>query len=235
VNVSGRTIYTYMGTLRPELGSANYCSAGQLSPLLNDPHYRTIGIGTRMFLGGGMGYVIWYGTQHSPAARRNERGIPMGGAGTLAVLGDLKQMSARWLRGASFRGYGATLVVGLGIPIPVLDEEIAAQTGASDADIMAPVVDYSGTYPSRQAEVLGHVSYAQLKSGQIEVKGKTVPATPLSSYPRAREIAETLKEWIGAGRFELSSPVAALPGAESGMTTKPMPDHSPTGEQGSSG
>ena len=29
----------------------------QLSPLLNDPEYRTIGIGTRVFIGGTHGYV----------------------------------------------------------------------------------------------------------------------------------------------------------------------------------
>ncbi len=227
VNGSDRTIYTYMGTLRPGFGSANYCSAGQLSPLLNDPHYRTIGIGTRIFLGGGIGYVVWQGTQHSPAAKRNDRGVPMAGAGTLAVLGDMKQMAERWVRGASFRGYGATLVVGLGIPIPVLDEEIAAQTGVPDAEIHASVVDYSDAYPQRRPDVIGHVSYAQLKTGEIEVNGKTVPATPLSSYPRALEIAEALKEWIAGGKFELSAAVAGIPGADSGMAMGPMPDHPP--------
>jgi uncharacterized protein (DUF39 family) len=227
VNLSEKTIYTYMGTLRPRLGSANYCSAGQLSPLMNDPDYRTIGIGTRIFLGGGFGYVVWNGTQHSPATARNDKGIPTGGAGTLAVLGDLKAMSDRWLRGASFRGYGATLIVGLGIPIPVLDEEIAAQTGVSDADILAPVVDYSSAYPERRPDVIKHVSYAELKSGTIEVNGKSVPATPLSSYPRAKEIAEALKSWIAAGEFELTAAVAPLPQAASGVKMKPMADHPP--------
>jgi len=230
VNTSERTIYTYMGTLRPHLGTGSYCSAGQLSPLMNDPQYRATGIGTRIFLGGGIGYVVWNGTQHSPAVERNEKGIPTGGAGTLAVLGDLKQMSARWLRGASFRGYGATLMVGLGIPIPVLDEEIAVETGVADADILAPVVDYSSAYPERQPDILAHVNYAQLKSGAIEVNGKSIPTTPLSSYPRAKEIAESLKEWIANAKFELTSPVARLPGADSAMTMKPMPYHAPTAQ-----
>ena len=53
VNLTKKTIYTYMGTLKPMAANANYCSAGQLSPLLNDPYYRTIGLGTRIFLGGG--------------------------------------------------------------------------------------------------------------------------------------------------------------------------------------
>jgi len=229
VNKSDRAIYTYMGALKPRLGSANYCSAGQLSPLLNDPTYRTIGIGTRLFLGGGIGYVAWQGTQHSPGAKRNERGIPMGGAGTLALVGDLKQMSARWLRGASFRGYGTTLMLGLGIPIPVLDEEIAAAAGVSDADIQAPVVDYSQAYPNRQPDVIAHVTYAALKSGEIQVDGRTIPTTPLSSYPLAREIAETLKEWIASAKFELTSPVASVPGPETGGVMGAMPDRAPAG------
>ena len=76
INLSDRTIYTYMGVLRPNLGNANYCSAGQLSPLLNDPLYKTIGIGTRIFLGGGIGYVTWQGTQHNPGLPRTEGGVP---------------------------------------------------------------------------------------------------------------------------------------------------------------
>jgi len=227
VNSSEKTIYTYMGSLKPQLGSANYCSAGQLSPLMNDPQYRTVGIGTKIFLGGGVGYVVWSGTQHSPGVARNDKGIPKGGAGTLAVLGDLKGMSARWLRGASFRGYGVTLVVGLGIPIPVLNEEIAAETGLSDADLEAPIVDYSSAYPERRPDVIGHVTYAELKTGTIDIEGKPVPATPLSSYPRAQEIAATLKEWVAGGTFELTPAVAALPGPDSGLTMKPMANHPP--------
>lgn len=225
VNRSAKTIYTYMGTIKPRLGSASYSTAGQLSPLFNDPYYRAIGMGTRIFLGGGIGYVAWQGTQHSPAAPRNERGIPTGGAATLAVIGDLKQMTPRWLRGASFRGYGSSMFVGIGVPIPVTDEDVAVQTAVTDADIVAPVVDYSGPYPEREPDVICRVSYAQLKSGEIEVEGKTVPTTPMSSYPAACEIASALKEWIATGRFELTAPVVPVPGPDSGLSAKPMPYH----------
>ncbi len=231
VNRSSRTIYTYMGQLQPELGSGYYSTAGQLSPLFNDPYYRATGIGTRVFFGGAVGYVAWQGTQHSPAVARGENGIPLGGAGTLALIGDAKQMSTRYLRGGSVRGYGVSLMIGVGLPIPVLDEEVAAQTGVSDADIFAPVVDYSGAYPNREGEVLGRVSYAQLKSGEIEVQGKTVPVAPMASYPRAVEIANLLKEWIQTGRFELTAPVAPLPGANSGVSARPMP-YAPPVENG---
>ena len=94
VNLSDKVIYTYMGMLQPRLANANYCSAGQLSPLLNDPLYKTIGLGTRIFLGGGIGYVVWNGTQHNPGVKRTPGGVPTSPAGTLAVMGDLKQMSS---------------------------------------------------------------------------------------------------------------------------------------------
>ncbi len=217
VNRSNKTIYTYMGMLKPELGNANYCSAGQLSPLLNDPLYKTTGIGTRIFLGGGEGFVAWQGTQHNPSVPRTETGVPRKPAGTLAVIGDLKQMNARWLRGVSMQGYGATLMVGIGVPIPVLSEEILRYTLVTDKDIFAPVVDYADAYPNRKPETLGEVSYHQLKTGQIEVLGKKVPAASLSSYPRAVEIAQTLKAWIEKGDFTLTEPVAMLPGTESGV------------------
>ena len=222
VNLSDKVRYTYMGVLKPNLGNANYCSAGQLSPLLNDPYYKTIGVGTKIFLGGGIGYVAWHGTQHSPTALRGDNGVPRRGAGTLAVIGDLKQMKPEWLVGTSMLGYGCTLTVGIGVPIPILSEEILRYTMVSDAAIQAPIVDYSEAYPQREPDIVGEISYAELKSGHIKVQGKDVPTASLSSYPKAVEIASILKKWIEKGEFLLTEPVAPLPGVESGMSSKPL-------------
>jgi len=211
VNLSNRTVYTYMGTLKPGAGNANYCSAGQLSPLFNDPYYKTIGLGTRIFLGGGVGYVTWHGTQHHPGVKRTAKGVPVRAAGTLWVMGDLKQMTSNFLVGVGIQGYGCSLAVGLGIPIPLLNEEIAAYTGISDDDIFTQIVDYGQDYPAGAAKSLGQVSYAELKSGAIRFQGKSVPTVPLSSIVKAREIAETLKGWIRQGRFLLGEPQFTLP------------------------
>lgn len=211
INLSDRTIYTYMGTLKPKGRNATYCSAGELSPLMNDPYYLTIGLGTKIFLGGSVGYVTWQGTQHNPHAPRSENGVPRRAAGTIMVQGDLHQMSPRWLKGVSMQGYGSTLAVGLGIPIPILNEKMAMYTGVSDADIFTQVVDYSYDYSNQVGKNYGEVSYAQLKSGSIEVDGKTVPTSPLSSIVRAREIAEILKKWIVEDKFTLVEPVKLLP------------------------
>jgi len=221
-NTSDRTIYTYMGVLRANLGNINYATAGQLSPLLNDPHYKTIGIGTRIFLGGGTGFVSWQGTQHNPDVPRTDKGVPTRGSGTLCVIGDLKQMSPRWLIGTSMLGYGCTLTVGIGVPIPILNEEILSYTTVTDAEIYGAVIDYSSDYPSLKADILGEVSYAELKSGQVKLKGKKIPTASLSSYPRAVEIASTLKEWILSGKFLLTEPVAPLPGVEAGIKFQPL-------------
>ena len=222
VNLSNRMIYTYMGVLKPQLGNANYCTSGQLSPLLNDPYYKTIGIGTKIFLGGGVGYVAWHGTQHNPDVPRGDNGVPLEPAGALAVIGDLKQMKPEWLVGTSMLGYGCTLSVGIGVPIPILSEEILRYTTVTDAEIFAPIIDYSEAYPKMKAGNLGEVSYAELKSGHIKIQRKDVPTASLSSYYKAQEIANTLKLWIAKGEFTLTEPVAPLPGAESGITIKPL-------------
>lgn len=180
VNGSDKTIYTYMGILKPRFENANYSGAGQLSPLMNDPLFKTIGIGTRIFLGGGVGYVVGPGTQHNPGVPRTERGVPRGGAGTLAVTGNLRNMSGRWLRGTHFRKYGVTLRVGLGIPIPILDEEILKYTTVRDEDIVVPVVDYSWDYPQGTGKTLGEVSFAEICSGRIDVNGRRVHSYNLS-------------------------------------------------------
>jgi uncharacterized protein (DUF39 family) len=211
VNLSDKAVYTYMGMLKPNCRNANYCSAGELSPLLNDPFYKTIGVGTRIFLGGGYGYVTWRGTQHNPQAPRNSNGVPVKPAGTIMVQGDLKQMTPEWLRGVSILGYGNSLAVGLGIPIPILNSEMAAHTGVSDEELFTQVVDYGHDYTNGIARSYGEVSYAQLKSGEIEVNGKKVKTAPLSSVVKARAIAETLKKNISEGRFFLNKPAELLP------------------------
>ena len=211
VNLTGKTVYTYMGTLKPRAGNANYSTSGQLSPLFNDPYYKTIGLGTRIFLGGGEGYVTWHGTQHKPSASRNRKGIPKTPSGTLWVMGDLKGMSPRWIVGVSILGYGVSLAVGIGVPIPLLNEEMAKYTAISDEDIVTQVVDYGHDYPHGINRNLGFVSYAELKSGFIRLNGKDVHTVPLSSVSRAREIAEILKDRIKTGKFLLGEPQFTLP------------------------
>lgn len=225
VNLSNKTIYTYMGMLKPNLENAHYSTSGQLSPLLKDPYFMTIGIGTRIFLGGGIGYVAWHGTQHFPSMLKDNKGQELHpSGGTIAVIGDLKQMDARYIRGCSFLGYGCTMAVGIGVPIPILNEEVMEWAAKSDEELFAPVVDYSDEYPNFNSKGLGVVSYAELKKGEIEVLGKRVKTAPLSSYPMAVEIASKLKEWIKLGKLELTKPVQKLPNANDGIVVNFLDD-----------
>jgi len=211
INDSDQTIYTYMGTLEPERKNANYCSAGQLSPLLNDPYYDVIGVGTKVWMAGAQGHVYAEGTQHAGACERTPGGIPKGGAGTLALTCDMKKMRPEFVRGVTFRGYGVSLALGVGVPIPVLNEEVLKRTCVRDRDILAPVVDYSSDYPQNTGKVICYVSYEQLRSGRIKVEGKEVAVGSLSSYYKALQIANLLADEIRRGDFRLAEPIAPLP------------------------
>jgi uncharacterized protein (DUF39 family) len=211
VNCSDKTIYTYLGCLKPNMQNLTYCSAGQLSPLLNDPLYETIGVGTRVWLAGAHGHVYAEGTQHASACERTENGVPSEGAGTLALTGNMKNMKAGFLRGVSFKGYGVSLAVGVGIPIPILSEQILKRTTVRDRDIYAPVVDYAVDYPQKTGKVLCSVNYEQLKSGSVRVLGREVETASLSSYEKALEIAHLLKDEIARGEFLVSRPIQNLP------------------------
>jgi len=211
INDSDKTIHTYMGCLEPNRKNINYCSAGQLSPLLNDPYYETIGVGTKVWLAGAQGHVYAEGTQHAGGGERTPGGVPTGGSGTLALTGDMKQMKPEFVRGVSFRGYGISLGLGVGVPIPILNEDILKKTCVRDRDILAPVVDYSHEYPQNTGKIVCKVNYEELRSGEVEIEGKKVPVGSLSSYHKAREIAHLLADEVRRGDFTLNEPSAMLP------------------------
>jgi uncharacterized protein (DUF39 family) len=216
VNCSARRIHTYLGILEPHMRNATYCSAGQLSPLLNDPFYETIGVGSAVWLAGARGHVHAEGTQHAPTCQRGPNGVPKEGAGTLALTGDMKRMDPEYVRGVSLPGYGVSLSLGVGIPIPILNADILKRTTVRDQDIFAPLIDYSHDYPEKTGRVLREISYAELKTGEIAYEGRKIKVSAMSSYGKALHIAERLKEEIRRGAFLLSQPMAQLP-REQGM------------------
>ncbi len=209
VNGGDRPLFTYLGPLQPRLSNAVYSNPGSISPLLNDPDLKIVGIGTQIFLGGGIGYIAWEGTQHFPLQKRLPNRTPVGPAATLALIGDAKQMSPKWVRGCYFKNYGPSMMLGVGIPLPVLSEEVVNCCAIQDKDIVAPVVDFS--IPRRVRPTFGLVSYAQLKAGRITVDGKSVRVAPLASLFLSRQVALELKQWIERGEFTLTEPVASIP------------------------
>ncbi len=210
-NSTDKAIYTYMGTLLPRFGNATYSGAGVLSPLCNDPDCETIGVGTKIFLCGADGHIVGNGTQHDPANR----------FGTLMVRGDLKAMSTDFLRAAIFHRYGTSLYVGIGVPIPVLNEGIAQKTAIGDADIVTTMLDYG--VARRERPQLKTVSYAELKSGTIDLDGREVRTSSMSSSVKAKEIAVELAHRVRDGSFTIALPTTRL---SKGAVQHPMKQRS---------
>jgi L-aspartate semialdehyde sulfurtransferase len=208
VNGGDRLLNTYLGPLQPQLGNAVYSNPGALSPLMNDPKLRLVGVGTKIFLGGGIGYVTWEGTQHFPLQKRLPNETPIGPAATLALIGDAKQMNPKWVRGCHFKHYGPSLMLGVGVPLPVLNESVVQACAVTDKELVAPVIDFS--IPRRVRPTFGLVSYAQLKSGSVTIERKRVRTAPLASIHRSREVALELKQWIESGEFTLTEAVAEI-------------------------
>ena len=208
-NTTNRTKRTYMGTLLPGMGNVTYSTSGELSPLLKDPKLRTIGIGTRILLCGGEGYIVFEGTQAVNKAETLPNGETMYSGYTLALIGDLKGMSPEYIKAATFDGYGSTLYIGMGVPLPVIDEDMMADLAVPNDRLYTYVYDYGVSTRSKTALKL--VSYAQLRSGEIELNGKKVRTAPLSSLYKARKIAQELKSKLLDGSFEMSVPAAKLP------------------------
>jgi len=209
INSSNKDIYTYMGKLLKKYGNVRYATCGQLSPLLNDPYFKTIGIGTRILLAGAQGYISWEGTQFKTDVTRSKNGIPKTPAGCLGVIGDLKQMSPEFIKAVTLKKYGVSMAIGIGVPIPILNEEILKHASICDKDIYATIFDYS--VPSRDRPSLGEVNYEELKSGIITINEKTMPTQTFSNIKKARKIANILKKQIKQGKFLLQKPIQQFP------------------------
>jgi uncharacterized protein (DUF39 family) len=207
INSTNKTLYTYMGTLLPSMLNINYSTSGCLSPLLNDPYFRTIGMGSPVFFGGAIGSVGWNGTQFNTEKPRNANGIPLSNAGTLMLLGNAKEMSRDWIRAAYYHKYGVTMYIGIGFAIPVLDEDMAMRVSIRNDQIETTVCDYG--LPGHPGISTAH--YEELMSGSFALNGKKIKTASLSSYRKARILAEDLKQRVIAGSFPLAPPVQSFP------------------------
>lgn len=212
-NGSKKTLHTYMGKLLPDFKNVTYSGAGILSPLSNDPTYRTIGAGTKIFIGGATGTIVGQGTQCSTAS----------GFATLMTTGDLKEMSKEYVNASSFTGYGPSLFLGIGIPIPILDADMAKATAIRDADIEVSIKDYS--VGLRDRPVVRNANYEELRSGSLQINGKEAATSCMSSFKKSRQVAEELKRQIASGTFFLGKNTTTLPARQS---TKPMKETNKT-------
>lgn len=91
-------------------------------------------------------------------------------------------MKRDYLRAAVFHNYGVSLYVGIGIPIPLLNEEIVRRVGVSNEELTATVYDYG--VPRRSRPALGVVTYAELRSGKININNRSIPTAPSPACTR---------------------------------------------------
>ncbi len=206
VNSSPQTLYTYMGTLLGSMGNITYSSAGEISPLINCPDFSVIGLGSRIFLAGAQGFITGAGTQFNSEQNKNSHNIPVGPGGTLAVMGNMKEMSAEFIKPAYYQNYGISLMVGIGIPIPILNEDIARAVLVRNQDIQTKIIDFGNNKKN-----LGIVSYDELRSGKVRLGNKIIKTAPLSSLSKAMSVAKNLQRWIQKGEFLLQKPLAPMP------------------------
>jgi uncharacterized protein (DUF39 family) len=217
-NTTSKTKRTYMGMLLPNMGNVTYATAGELSPLFKDPKLRVIGIGTKILLCGGEGFVVVEGTQAINGVQKMDNGDLSYAGYTLGVIGDLRGMKRTHLKAATFEGYGPSLYVGIGVPLPVIDEDFMADLAVSNDHLYTSIYDYGVSERARR--VLRTVSYAELRSGSVDIDGRRVKTAPLSSLYKARQIAEELKGKLLDGSFEMTQAVGKLPRHEGNKVLK---------------
>jgi uncharacterized protein (DUF39 family) len=205
-NSSIKELFTYMGKLSPNLGSVNYAGTGEISPLMNDPELRTIGIGTKFFFCGAEGFVAWDGTQfNSNQEKDTATGLPIGPAATLSLIGNLKEMKPEYIRPIVIPGYGISISLGIGFAIPVLDEQMAQAVVIRNNQIKTKLIDYAS------GKCINIVNYKELHSGRIDISGRCIPTRTLTDTKAAENITFQLKTLIEQGKFYLTEPVRNLP------------------------
>ena len=112
-----------------------------------------------------------------------------------AATANMKEMTAKFVRGVSLVGYGVSLALGVGVPIPILDEAVLRHATVRDRDILAPVIDYSSDYPNRTGKVLARLSYEELKRGEVAALAlmHDIHPQPLNALPAAARRQVRLK------------------------------------------
>lgn len=207
-NAGDKDINSHMGTLIAHLENSTFNSSSYLNPLVNDPYCKTIGTGSRIWIGGGSGYVIGYGSNHNPLQKRNEYGIPIGPGITLSAIADLNSMNSKWVRGGFLKSFGPVLYVGVGVPIPILNKEIAEQIKITDDNIHTTIVDFS--IPRRAKPTFGQCTYAELRTSTVIINKKPTLSAPMSSMAYAFEICDLLKSLILNKNFYLCKPIESI-------------------------
>ena len=207
-NSSNKDINSHMGTLIGGIENSTYNSSSYLNPLINDPHCKTIGIGTKVWVAGEEGFILGSGSNHNPLQHRNKHGIPVGPAITLSVIADIEKMNPKWVRGGFLKSFGPVLYIGIAVPIPILNDEVGESFAITDDKIHTTIVDFS--IPRRTKPIFGQCTYEELRTSTVVINKKPTLSAPLTSMAYVTEICNLLKESILSKSFYLSSPLTSI-------------------------
>jgi uncharacterized protein (DUF39 family) len=196
------------GSLLGPFANALYTAGGAGSIGLAMPGLAQLGPGSPLLVAGAIGWVMGSGSAHQSRARRLEGGQARTPGAVAAVSVDLHELEGGWLRPCFFEGHGSALLVPIAAPIALLDGVIARQAATGDAQLEAPVLDVA--IPRRIKPSFGSVSYARLKSGEIELEGRRIRSAPAHSPRLAEAIGRELAQRLQDGTFPLRPPLRPL-------------------------
>lgn len=222
-NSGEKDINSPMGTLIGKLENSTFNSSSYLNPLMNDPYANLIGMGTKIWIAGTAGLIVGHGSHHNPLQKRNEHGLPIGQGIILSAVADIESMNSKWIRGGFIKSYGPVLYIGIGVPLPVLNEEAAKYISVTDDKIHSTIVDFS--IPRRTKPTFGQCTYSELRTSTVIINKKPTLSAPLSSMAMAIEICNELKDTILQKNFLLSEKILPVD-----LNTEPKKLNSRLGE-----
>ncbi len=131
---------------------ATFAGCGELNPLQHDPFLEAIGIGSKIWVNGAIGYVIDRGTR-STKDRPN-----------LMISANMKNMIHKFLCGFNTSG-GPEFVSTLAVPIPILNDSILENCRIIDEKVSLPIANVN------DRSILGETNYGEVWRGtDLEVK-----------------------------------------------------------------
>ena len=209
VNSREGTIATPWGPVLGPMATALYSCGGAGSIGLTMPGLSLLGAGSPLLVAGAIGQVSGAGSGHNPQARRQDSGHALSPGACAAVEVDLHSLDRRWLRATRLEGGGSGLLVAIAAPVPLINGTVALQAACGDEALEAPVLDFG--IPRRVRPSYGSVTYAQLHSGSLNLRGHRLTCAPGHSPRLTAEIGECLAELLRQGNFPLRLPLQPLP------------------------
>jgi putative methanogenesis marker 16 metalloprotein len=182
---------------------ASFCGCGELNPLEKDPHFETIGVGTKALFNGAVGFVTGTGTRSS-AQKPN-----------LSGYAPLEGMNPKYVGGFNTSA-GPDVFCSWAIPIPILNTSILEHASRTDDQIPLPIVDVNGRKPlgyARYSDVwqkeYGRIRYSKKECASCE-ECQVAKNCPTAAFKPNEGIDR--KECVRCGACLFSCPYGALKG-----------------------